>query len=194
MGNNRQRGIGMQKGLARTIITGTVLAVSTGVACHYLYKNFNATNATNATNAANAANAAKELKDDKKGIKLESSVKETKKKQPSKCVIISNKISNVEGMDWSELLDEDITLIVAPGVTFLDQPKEEESIGREHQFKVIRCDTLIGMWACVKSLRKDQLIVCPGDIEDGIPEGIDQFVKKIIKVEDGTQLKRAVTN
>lgn len=110
-----------------------------------------------------------------------------KVKKPSKALIITKTVVQQDGVDWIKLLQEDIVLVVHPGVSFPRNEAEEDSPA--YRYKIIHCDTMIGLWSCVKHLQKEQLIYVEEEISDGLPDDITRYVKKLISCRSAEELK-----
>ncbi|GAV47731.1 hypothetical protein ZYGR_0I00270 [Zygosaccharomyces rouxii] len=109
-----------------------------------------------------------------------------KTKGPSKAIIITKSVAQVEGIDWIKLLQEDVVLLVPPGIPFLEDRDEESPA---HRYKIIRCDTMIGLWSCVKHLQKEQLLYVEEEIADGLPNDLTRYVKELVNCKDSEHLK-----
>ncbi|GAV52745.1 hypothetical protein ZYGR_0AI00270 [Zygosaccharomyces rouxii] len=110
-----------------------------------------------------------------------------KTKGPSKAIIITESVAREEGINWINLLQEDVVLLVPPGVSFLEDRAGEESPA--HRYKIIRCDTLMGLWSCVKHLQKEQLLYVEEEIANELPSDLTRYVKKLISCTSSQQLK-----
>lgn len=88
----------------------------------------------------------------------------------SRCIIITASIA--DETRWTPLLDEDVVLVVAPGVDFPHK-----------SYKVIRCDTMTGLWSCVRHLKKDQLLLKPNDLESPMPADIPRYTAHITQID-----------
>lgn len=89
----------------------------------------------------------------------------------SRCVVVTESVAASRDVDWNDLLSEDTVLLIAPGVLF-----PGESV------KVIRCDTMLGLWSCVKHLKKDHLLLNQNELEGKVPDDIPRYVKNIFDI------------
>ncbi|CCF57486.1 hypothetical protein KAFR_0C04950 [Kazachstania africana CBS 2517] len=156
--------------LVRTVGTGVVLAIGAGIACWYWWRGPNASQETNRLQQ-----------------KEEEEHRKEREKEPSRCVIVTKTLSEMKDFDWQKFLKDDIVFIVVPGETFLD-PSQGFEIDPKVGYKIIRCDTILGVWSCVKSLKKDSLIVIGDEVEGGIPDDISNFTKNIRDVKSKEEL------
>ncbi|CCD23034.1 ubiquitin-protein transferase activating protein PEX22 NDAI_0A08820 [Naumovozyma dairenensis CBS 421] len=188
MGNNNKRNmtIGSNNNkMVRTLITGSVLAITTGLLCWAWYKN-SVASTQNKDQDDNKQNNKK----NKESGKEKNTVIDTDNKKPSKCIIVTEQINNITNVNWEKLLKKDVVLLLSPDISKIHE-LNEDNVEKANLSKVIHCETGLGMWACVKSLRKDQLICMPSDLEDGIPDDIKHFVKQIIAVDSEESFKKA---
>lgn len=138
-----------ERSLIRTVGMGIAFAVSVSAAAYYLWKSSS--------------------EDDTNSMQPKA-----KKQSKSKCIIITESIAEIRGIDWVSCLNEDIVLLVAPCVSFTILEKEYKN-NPTINYKVINCDTVTGVWACVKSLKKDEVIAISNEIKGGIPEDIGRY-------------------
>ena len=112
---------------------GIAMAIGVGTSCYYLYKSLHTTSTTTNDNTNE-----KPLKD------------------KSRCVVVTKSV--VESQDtipWMDLLqkEKELVLIVVPSC----KDGFKLNLDPRIAYKVIYCDTTLGVWSCVKSLRKDEL-------------------------------------
>lgn len=110
-----------------------------------------------------------------------------KPKGPSKAIIITHSVASQKDIDWDQLLQEDVVLLVTPGVLFLEVTTNDRPLA--HRYKIIHCDTMIGLWSCVKHLQKEQLLYVEVEIASEIPNDLTRYVKKLINFKNSQQLK-----
>lgn len=108
-----------------------------------------------------------------------------KKNRPSRCVVITASLAGSDRVDWIKLLNQDVVLLVAPGVAFFEGEKDDI----EHGFKIIQCDSPHGMWSCVKHLQKDELLIQKDELEFDVPVDIPRYVKKIIELNSAQEME-----
>lgn len=89
----------------------------------------------------------------------------------TKCIIISESIANSSEIDWELVLTKDVVLLVVPGVSF-----------PHRSYKVIRCETMSGLWSCVRHLKKEQLLLIPTDLQTGFPADIQRYTSRIVHI------------
>lgn len=94
-----------------------------------------------------------------------------KMNKPSRCIVVTESVAASKTFDWSNLLTEDVVLLVCPGIHFA-----------EESTKVIRCDTMVGVWSCVRHLKKDQLLLEKPELGESIPDDIPRYVKECLDV------------
>lgn len=102
-----------------------------------------------------------------------------KKDRPSRCVVVTASLAGSERVAWKKLLRQDVVLLVAPGVSFFERGKDD----LEHGFKIIQCNSPLGMWSCVKHLQKDELLILKDELGFDVPVDIPRYVKKIIELD-----------
>lgn len=105
----------------------------------------------------------------------------------SRAIIVTKSIAQEEGIDWINLLQEDVVLLVLPGISFFEGSAQEELSA--HRYKIIRCDTMVGLWSCVKHLQKEQLLYIEDEITDGLPNDIGRYIKKLVNCKSSQHLK-----
>lgn len=141
---------------------GIAVAIGVGSSCYYLYKSLQSSTAS------------------PPHINKES---ETLPKNKSRCVIATKSV--VESLDivpWVQLLEDEkeLVIIVVPDC----KDKFKLDLDPRIAYKVIHCDTTLGVWSCVKSLRKHELFVNIGEFPEGeqtIPEDIPRYVGSIFQ-------------
>lgn len=92
-------------------------------------------------------------------------------KRKSMCVIVTDSIAASKEFNWDDFLTRDIVLLVAPGTHF-----------SQESFKVIHCDSMVGLWSCVRHLKKDQLLLEQSEINETIPVDIPRYTKEILDI------------
>lgn len=100
-------------------------------------------------------------------------------KEQTKCVIITESIYNAN-MNWKEILEKDIVLILPPGCKYGPDLKQYNP---DKSFKIISCTTQSGLWAVVRHTKKEQLLLVPEDFDDKMPTDIPRYVKSIVRLE-----------
>lgn len=148
---------------ARIIGTGVAVAVTVGATAWFLWKS---------------------LKDTTEPEAIQNN---RSKKSCSRCIIVTKSIAESNEVEWVKLLAEDIVILVAPSVSF-PTSSIEQSIYSKNKYKIIHCDTFAGIWACVKSLRKHELILFKDDIEGEVPSDIPRFVKHVSTLSNVPEL------
>lgn len=114
---------------------------------------------------------------------------EKNSKKISKTIIVTSTISRQKEINWGDLLEDDVVLLVPPGVSFLETPQDELFL----HYKIIRCNKMAGLWSCVRHLRKDQLIYVASDIAEDIPADIPRYVKRVIVLETNEQVRTSLS-
>lgn len=92
-------------------------------------------------------------------------------KRKSRCVVITDSVAASKEFNWDDFLTRDIVLLVAPGIHF-----------SQESFKVIHCDTMVGLWSCVRHLKKDQLLLEQSEINESIPVDLPRYTKEILNI------------
>lgn len=107
------------------------------------------------------------------------------KKRTTKCVIVNGAVN--EKIEWINLLSEpnnDVIVLVSP-----ECKSQFQTIIRalplQYCYKVIYCDTLEGVWSCVRSVRKSELYLMAGLM---IPDDIRRYTNEIIMYDMNTTL------
>lgn len=160
-GRNNQR----RSGNGSKWALGITMAVAAGTTCYYLWKTFQSTRTTESATSS-TENAAAVL-----GGHHDS----------SRCVIVTETVvDTLDVVPWQQLLqkEKELTLIVVPSCKDRFRLELDPRIA----YKVIRCDTILGVWSCVKSLRKRELYVKLDDFpeeEQTIPEDIPRYCSSI---------------
>lgn len=142
---------------------GMAVALGIGTSCYYLWKAWQ--------NEASEGTLQETVNN-----------KEMSTGNTSRCVIVSKSVVDTVGIvPWEKLLveEKDLVLIVLPDC------KDNFKLDLDPQFsyKVIKCDTVLGVWACVKSLKKRELFVNIDDFPSDhkfIPKDIPNYVARII--------------
>lgn len=103
----------------------------------------------------------------------------------SRCIVVTTSIEDLTEIDWEDLLCDDIVILVSPQV---DNFKERNEITETNTqlHKIIECDTEVGLWACVRSLKKEEVIVNANDIE--VPHDIPRYTSKITNIQSPERL------
>lgn len=115
------------------------------------------------------------------------------KKYSSRCIIITKSIVDIGTIEWRRILrDPSIVVVVAPSVEFPDTTSTDKQVSSSDLYKVIHCETIAGVWACVKSLKKDELVVDSSDFEEGVPGDIIRYVKHISDVHEQSEIETAL--
>ncbi|CDH13179.1 uncharacterized protein ZBAI_04965 [Zygosaccharomyces bailii ISA1307] len=114
--------------------------------------------------------------------------REKNSKKTSKTIIVTSTISCHE-TNWGDLLEEDVVLLVPPGVSFLENLQDELAL----HYKIIRCNKMTGLWSCVRHLRKDQLLYVASEIAEDIPADIPRYVKRVIALETDEQVRTSLS-
>ncbi|QLQ81742.1 hypothetical protein HG537_0F05030 [Torulaspora globosa] len=94
-----------------------------------------------------------------------------RERRGSRCVIVTKSVAEFDEINWESLLKEDVVLVVAPGVLFSHQ-----------SYKVICCNTMSGLWSCVRHLKKEQLLLKPDDLETPMPADVPRYVGQVIHI------------
>ncbi|CAB4254829.1 similar to Saccharomyces cerevisiae YAL055W PEX22 Putative peroxisomal membrane protein required for import of peroxisomal proteins [Maudiozyma barnettii] len=116
-------------------------------------------------------------------------------KYKSKCIIMTKTISELQDIKWASILkDPSVVVIVVPQADFPQLAYPNQIIDSEDLFKIIHCDTDGGVWACVKSLKKDELVLVSRDLEHEIPEDIIRYVKHIKDIKDTSEIVSYLNN
>ncbi|CCK70287.1 ubiquitin-protein transferase activating protein PEX22 KNAG_0E00190 [Huiozyma naganishii CBS 8797] len=135
-----------------------VAAVGLGVTCWYLWKNY--TGEAEGEQRLSREEAAE-----------------------SKCVVVTPSVCDVQNMvHWEMLINsdqEDIVFLVAPGCHDRFSSEVLSLVDEQFKYKAINCETVDGIWYCVKSLMKQQLYVIPSEVSNGIPNDIARYVQDI---------------
>ncbi|QLG73136.1 hypothetical protein HG535_0E02200 [Zygotorulaspora mrakii] len=103
----------------------------------------------------------------------------------SQCILMTPSISKLKTMDWSSVLKYDVVLLVPPEVEFL----ADTDLASNNNYKVLYCDTMSGLWSCIRHLRKHQLIYVSEDLQDTMPQDIPRYVKSIIDLKSNETLQ-----
>ncbi|KAG0668471.1 hypothetical protein C6P45_004631 [Maudiozyma exigua] len=107
----------------------------------------------------------------------------------SKCIIVTNSASDSPNIKWAKILaDPNVVLIIPPKVEFPQSAYENHVVDSKDIYKIIHCNTMAGVWACVKSLKKDELVLNSNDLGENVPVDIVRYVKHISNVEDMTSV------
>ncbi|SMN20705.1 similar to Saccharomyces cerevisiae YAL055W PEX22 Putative peroxisomal membrane protein required for import of peroxisomal proteins [Maudiozyma saulgeensis] len=115
----------------------------------------------------------------------EDKTSKTVHKYKSRCIIMTKSISESQDIKWATIMkDPNVVVIVAPKVEFPQLVYPNQVIDNNDLFKIIHCDTNNGVWACVKSLKKDELLLVSHDLEHEIPTDIIRYVKHINDIKD----------
>lgn len=143
-------------------ILGITLAIGLGTSCYYLWKSLR-----NEDEGKSSGNPTKGVVNDKKNR--------------SRCVVVtSSVIDTMNIIPWLQLLkdEEDLVLIVVPSC----KDRFHLELDPRIAYKVIRCDTILGVWSCIKSLKKQELYVNVGEFPEGerhVPDDISRYVPHI---------------
>lgn len=122
--------------------------------------------------------SSKEDENEKKDSKITQTYK-------SKCIIMTNSVSDSPNIKWQKILaDPNVVLIVPPKVEFPQSAYINHVVDSKDIYKIIHCDTMAGVWACVKSLKKDELILSSSDLGETVPVDIIRYVKYINDMND----------
>ncbi|SCU79853.1 LAME_0B00650g1_1 [Lachancea meyersii CBS 8951] len=105
---------------------------------------------------------------------LPSSRGEKSERCSSVCIVLTKDIYE-SGVDWDRLLNLSAVVIVPPGST------AESGSANFPGHQIIKCSTEEGVWSVVRHLRKDIVVVSPGQLES-LPEDIHRFSKPLTKV------------
>lgn len=110
---------------------------------------------------------------------------EKRSKRPSRAIIVTETVAHQREISWHDFLEGDVVLLVPPGITFLENKQNELA----NRYKIIHCDTMAGLWSCVRHLKKDQLLYVVSEIVDDIPTDICRYVKQVIGLETYEQVQ-----
>lgn len=155
MVNNRRR-------KNNQLILGITLAIGIGTSCYYLWKS---------------------LQNGEDGKISDTPIKDATndERNKSRCVVVTSCVINTMNViPWSQLLEdeEDLVLIVIPSC----KDRFHLKLDPRFAYKVIRCDTVLGVWSCIKSLKKQELYVNIEEFPDGersMPDDIPRYVPRI---------------
>lgn len=106
------------------------------------------------------------------------------KRGNTKCIIVNGGSVN-EKIEWVALLSDpskDIIVLVTP------ECKQQfvnivASLPIEHRYKIIYCDTVEGVWSCVRSVRKLALYLMPGMV---VPDDIRRYTPEVVLYDMNT--------
>ncbi|CAG60970.1 PEX22 [Nakaseomyces glabratus] len=154
-----------------------IAAVSIGAAAYLWWRNHSEDDSVSKFNQQDDGTAQDNQIKEKPAIKLGK-----KRLHRSLCVIISNKLSNLVELDWDEILQEDIVFLILPSVNDFQNSNDIKT----DTHKIINCDTELGLWACVRTLKKNELLVCADDIK--VPDDIGRYCDKISQIKSSQQL------
>lgn len=116
------------------------------------------------------------------------SVKENKKARKSKCIIMSKSIQGLP-IKWEEYAADEVVLLVPTSHTdgSMKQAIEDAFRKTKNEHKIIYCDSMDGLWSCVRRLGKFQCILNSRDFTSSggsdaavVPEDIGRFVKFVV--------------
>ena len=82
--------------------------------------------------------------------------------------------------DWEEELSNDTVILVAPG-SHLSGNRLKTSYPK-YAHKIIICSNWKAIWACVRHLRKQELLIDTEEIPENIPRDISLYTKEIITI------------
>lgn len=111
---------------------------------------------------------------------------ELSKKSKSKCIVVTQNLLENNNINWMSLLEEDCVLLIAPGLDF-QTIKDKDDF---NDCKIIHCETMVGLWSCVKHLNKDILMYIPLEIQDGLPIDIDRSISEIIELDGESDISQ----
>lgn len=142
-------------------VLGITLAIGIGTSCYYLWKSLRSNDKRISEKTSRDAGIVE-------GIK-------------SRCVVVTSSVINtMDVIPWCQLLsdEEELVLIVIPSC------KDQFHLDLDPRvaYKVIRCDTILGVWSCIKSLKKQQLFVNIEEFPEGeqnVPDDIPRYVPSI---------------
>ena len=156
-------------GTARLVGTALVLAASVGMIGWYIWKSLPRTHNSDDT---------------------EWSAKETErrkvKRKRSVCIVMTETILKLNDLPVTEILEEGVVLLVAPGVNFYSTDEQLREIEQSVVHRIIHCDTTIGIWTCLKSLHPNDLIIALGDFSEDMPTEIQSYVSRVHNVDSDT--------
>lgn len=109
-----------------------------------------------------------------------------KRRGKSRCIVVTQSIADLVEIDWEDLLNDNFVVIVSPDVRDFKSRNDIISVSGLH--KIIECETETGLWACVRSLKKEELIVNPGDIS--VPQDINRYTTMITKINSAEELMK----
>ncbi|CAI4037060.1 hypothetical protein SMKI_01G0150 [Saccharomyces mikatae IFO 1815] len=164
------------------IVGATVAVLATS---YYIYQKLTSTNGDGDTRLS---------KDDV--------TEENKKARKSKCIIMSKSIQRLT-INWNEYANDDLVLLVPMSQTNGSLKQQIEDIfqksGNEH--KIIYCDTMDGLWSCVRRIGKFHCILNSKDFTGSdnnntvvIPDDIGRFAKLIVDSDIESMLVDAICN
>ncbi|AMD20567.1 HDL177Cp [Eremothecium sinecaudum] len=93
----------------------------------------------------------------------------------SKCIILTPRVREV--INLKSILKTNAVVLLPPGVLL-----HEEDIDEGNSYKVIPCDSWKGVWACVRHLRFDSLLLNSNSIPDTIPHDIARYVSQMVEL------------
>ncbi|CCE64506.1 hypothetical protein TPHA_0H03030 [Tetrapisispora phaffii CBS 4417] len=126
-GNNRNNGFNL-------FIKSTCVLVGLGIAGYMWYRN-----------AGNEERDADE--------ELATNEKKTMMQKHSSIIILSTSLLKDTSIDWNSILENDCVILVMPGLKF----DNLANINKSYKYKIIHCDTMTGIWSCIKHLRLNTL-------------------------------------
>lgn len=100
---------------------------------------------------------------------------------------------SVQGLsiDWSEYVADEVVLLVPTSHTneSFNRVIKDAFYNSGNEHKVIYCDSMDGLWSCVRRLRKFQCILNSKDFAgDGgatiVPEDVQRFVRFVIDSDE----------
>lgn len=144
------------------LAVGIAVAIGVGSSCYYLYKSLQSSTISPPATKKNTENPPK---------------------NKSRCVIATKSVvDSLDTVPWVKLLEEEkeLVIIVVPGCKDTFKLDLDPRIA----YKLIHCDTTLGVWSCVKSLRKYELFVNIGEFPEGeqtIPEDIPRYTPSVFQ-------------
>lgn len=115
------------------------------------------------------------------------STEEGKKARKSKCIIMSKSIQGLP-INWDEYAADEVVLLVPTTQTngSIKQAIEDAFRKSKNEHKIIYCDSMDGLWSCVRRLSKFQCILNSKDFTGSgsdtavVPEDIGRFVNFVL--------------
>lgn len=130
----------------------------------------------------------------------EDSLTKARTPRKSKCVIMSKSVQGLS-IDWSEYVADEVVLLVPTSHTneSFNRVIEDAFYNSGNEHKVIYCDSMDGLWSCVRRLRKFQCILNSKDFagDSGaatVPEDVHRFVKSVIDSDEEDVLVDTICN